>query len=98
LKYDSPHLDYLVKSDKTGKVYLVFEEFKSIMVSTSKTNEGYLFKNVPKGMAVKTVFISYQNEKPELSIQHSIVSEKGITINNFKEFTLTELDAELAKI
>ncbi|MCH2231948.1 MAG: hypothetical protein MK105_16550 [Crocinitomicaceae bacterium] len=97
-KTDSKKVDYFVDSNKSGKVYLIFDQYKSMMIEQTNKNGRYTFANVPEGMAVKIISISYEKDNPEMCIEQTTTSNKAFGLKNFQEFTLEELNLELTKI
>lgn len=89
--------DFIVTTQTTNecKVYLVFQDIKSIIEATKKGNT-FVVNNVPEGQNLKIIAISYANKKPFIAIEKIKVSKKrNINISNYKEFTLDNLNHEL---
>ena len=96
---DSEKTDFIVKTKNPSetKTQIIFKDIKSIMTGTYE-NGVLVFKNIPKGKEIKVIGISYSNGKPTLAVGESITSSKGFELNEFKEFTLDQLETELNKL
>ena len=89
--------DFIVTTQATNesKVYLVFQDIKSIIEATKKESK-FVARNVPEGQNLKIIAISYANKKPFIAIEKMKVSKKrSIDISSYKEFTLDSLKHEL---
>jgi hypothetical protein len=75
-------------------VMAVFEDINSVLQGT-KGSKGYSFPNVPLNRAIRIVAISYKDGKPLLSSKRVKVNKETIALDNFKEFSLKELETEL---
>ncbi|WP_100616209.1 hypothetical protein [Confluentibacter citreus] len=96
---DSEKTDFIVKTNNPTetKIQIVFKEIKSIMTGTYE-NGNLVFKNIPKGKEIKVIGISYSNGKPTLAVGESMTDSKNFELNDFKEFTLDQLETELNKL
>lgn len=95
---DEKKIDFKVQvpNSKEVKVQIVFKDMKSIMCG-SLEGEYLVFKNVPLDRKIRIIAISYKEGKPTLATLESTITDKPVALNNFKEFTLNELEAELNK-
>lgn len=96
---DSEKTDFIVKTNNTTetRIQIIFKDVKSIMTGTYE-NGDLVFKNIPKGKEIKIIGISYSNGKPTLAVGESITDSKNFELNDFKEFTLDQLEMELNKL
>lgn len=83
---------------KSAKVYLIFESINSLMVEYPATDGNYLFSNVPNGMKVKVLAIGFDGSIPKMAVKETTLSKSLFELDNFKVFTLTELETELEKL
>ena len=82
-----------------SNVYLIFDDIKSVMQSSyyfhSDTIEGNKFDNVPQGMQVKFLAVSYQHEK----IFATLTGEIQIKENHNEKLELHEMnEADFEKL
>ena len=83
------------KAANETKIYLVFQDIKSIIQATKKGNT-FVAENIPEGQNIKIIAIGYEDKKPFIAIEKIKVSKKrSIDISNYKEFTLDNLKQEL---
>lgn len=73
---------------------LVFSDIKSILPAY-KDNNRYFFKNVPINKKVKIIGIAYNDGIPSLSIKTTTTSKDTLLLDNFKQFSLLELEKKL---
>ena len=77
-------------------IKIVFSDYNSIMDGTL-SGDKYIFSNVPIKSKIKIIGISFNNNKPTMSIAQTEVDKVGYNLTAFKEFTLGELETELNK-
>ncbi|CAN5443324.1 hypothetical protein BH11BAC1_BH11BAC1_12250 [soil metagenome] len=74
-----------------ANVYLIFEDIKSVMQTScyfhNDTIEGNVFANIPVGMKVKILAVSYQHEK----IFAMLSGEMSVQENHVEKITLKEM-------
>lgn len=89
-------IDFIVKTknSKDSKVQLVFSDIKSIMNGILRGNN-FVFRNVPINRKIKIIGISFKDGKPTMSKAEAITNKNGFELNEFKEFTLDDLETEL---
>jgi hypothetical protein len=97
---DSEKIDFVVttESEESTKVYLIFEDIRSMMVETNPNGNNFVFENVPVNMNAKVVSINYTESQPMMCIEKIQLTKSGIKLDNFKSFTLDELDRELVNL
>jgi hypothetical protein len=88
--------DLLVRSSLYNdlKVYLVFDEIRSIMQGKVISGE-IAFERVPKGYKAKVIGISHSDGKPVMAKVQTTIGDDNIELMAFEPFTLDELDEEL---
>jgi len=88
-------IDFIVTAPSAdSKAFIVFDDINSIM--SGRFVEGnFAFPNVPVNSKVKVIGINFENGKPTMGLQQSIVTKSPVSIKEFKEFTITELEKEL---
>lgn len=96
---NSPKIDFTVNTQLAEKadVKLLFEDIESIMQG-SLIDDKIVFRNVPNGLKVKLVGISYENNQPLLAVGKTTTQDKVYNLQDFSTFTLEELETELQKI
>ncbi len=97
--YDGSKIDFIVNtpfSEKTD-VKLIFEGIQCIMQGNLIDNR-IVFKNVPIGLGVKLIGISYEDNQPLLAVRKTKIQDEIYDLQNFSKFTLKDLEEELKKI
>ena len=90
-------IDFIVKAPSAeAKTFIVFENINSIM-SGNYNNGNFVFPNVPIDSKVKVIAINFENGKPKMAVQQNTVTKNAVSISNFKDFTITELEKQLNK-
>lgn len=87
-------IDFIVNSSEELNLNLVFDDIKSIMPATKKGNS-YIFQNVPINRKIKLLGIKFGEGNVQLATSKTVISRNTFALNNFKDFTLTELEKEL---
>lgn len=96
---EAPKEDFFVSIDsqKETSVYLVFREIRSLM-NGKLLNSKMKFDKIPIGSSVKLIGIQYNGGKPFMAIANTTTKNQDYKLDNFKEFTLDELEQELNSI
>lgn len=89
-------IDYIVKTDPAAKpnIKLVFKNAKSILTGTL-VGEKYIFKNVPINQDIKIVAISFEGNKPLLSVSVTKTGKQVFDKFDYRAFALADLEKEL---
>jgi hypothetical protein len=97
---DSEKIDFVVTTEnkESTKVYLIFENIRSMMVETNPNGNNFVFENVPANMNAKVVSINYTESQPMMCVEKIQLTKSGIKLDHFKSFTLDELDRELMSL
>lgn len=83
-----------IAGSNDAQVQLIFEDINSIM-NGYYSNGKIVFTNVPIGRAVKLIGISYANGKPTMAVEKFTISKEKVSLTNFQEFSLSNLEREL---
>jgi hypothetical protein len=85
--------DYLVKlvDPSVTKVYLVFNDFKSMMYPTLSNSLGYVFQKIPIGQKVKIIGIKDNNGLAQISVRSAIIGRAALKLGDFKSVSLEEM-------
>ena len=90
-------IDFIVNtSSQDSKTFIVFDSINSIM-SGNMVNGKFVFPNVPVNSKVKLIAINFENGKPGMAVQQSVISNTPVSISGFKNFTISELEKQLNK-
>lgn len=94
---DTEQIDFIVKAPSAdSKTFIIFDSINSIMAG-NLADGNFIFPNVPIGSKVKVIGINFENGKPGMAVQQSIISKNAMNISNFKSFTISELEKQLNK-
>ncbi len=94
--YDSEKIDFFIATDspENADIKLIFSDINSILKG-EYYNGQFLFRNVPLSEKVKIVGLSVLNEKPVMAVKNTVIDKEIFNLNDFKEFTLSELENEM---
>ena len=79
-------------------ISLVFTEFKSMIATNNNTADNYGFANVKKDSKCFVVALKYEDKTPFLSIQKVTISPDMVIKPDYKQYSITDLKKELAKL
>ncbi len=97
--YNGSKIDFVVNTlanDKTD-VKIIFEGIQSIMQGI-QIDDKIVFRNVPEGLNVKIIGLTYENNQPLLAVEKTKIQSGNYELKAFSSFTLDELEKELKKI
>jgi hypothetical protein len=83
-----------MKNNSNTTVCLVFDDIRSLMQGDNN-GEGFEFHNLPVGRKIKVIAVKYENNHPSYTSFHTIVSREVKELDNFREFSLAQLEKEI---
>jgi hypothetical protein len=64
-------------------------------MKAEKSNNGFVFKNIPLNEPVKLIGIQFIEQQPLIAIKHTNVDTNHFNLSQFKPFSLENLKLEL---
>ncbi|MDH4472295.1 MAG: hypothetical protein QE487_06785 [Fluviicola sp.] len=88
--------DFIVKTSGNTNltIRLIFEDDRTILNGITKGDET-VFRDMPLNKKVKLIAIGCKSGKPTLASSRTTISTTAVTLKQFKELTIEELEKEL---
>lgn len=90
--------NYYVEVAPSTNVRMIVKEYNSYFNSVYKSENQFMFSNIPLGKKVILLATFEKEGKYFLAIEHTSISEEKFTAFHFKEYSLDELKLAIANI
>ena len=93
---NSPKIDFVLETEnpQNTTAYLKFKSINALMLGYLQ-NGKLVFKNIPKGEQVSVITIQSYEKTPSMSVLNSTTSSTPLPVNNYKPFTVSQLNEQL---